>query len=363
MYTPFNIPVVKKEAEEESCSRGGDSDNPIVISDSPEKSGCPEKKKSLRYDGCGPKILKARIGAKWNLNVTSKFQMPKLKRSHSSDESMSTTSDDDISSEDIDETPTFHDENKEMPLFPTQPRNGKSFKAREVLDIVYKDQPGDVKCTRQPMKYNSAFLVDVRVIPLDDLPADGNGRYVNNGQVTHTYTKRPGGKWKKKGDSRLTLKTENDYHLTREYRKQGDFRQTIFYLNDIHSDIVNNVALLQYTFTGKGHDLAPTVHGNTKRKKVFTRTKPSVRRKLQENLSRHSVSEAVAKTRRELGGPLSLSSDAEMPRGRTQAYDMKRARVGVSLTGYKSQLVRSHRRKGLCAHAGVVWRAPHFVGN
>ena len=37
------------------------------------------------------------------------------------------------------------------------------------------------------VKYNSAFLTDVRVIPLDDLPADGNGRYVNNGQVTHTY--------------------------------------------------------------------------------------------------------------------------------------------------------------------------------
>ena len=36
----------------------------------------------------------------------------------------------------------------------------------------------------------------------------------------------------------------------------------------------------------------------------------------------------VAKTRRELGGPLTVSSDAEMPRGRTQAYDIKRERVG-----------------------------------
>ena len=56
------------------------------------------------------------------------------------------------------------------------------------MDVLSSDQPAEVKCTRQPMKvqYNAAFLIDVRVIPLEDLPADGNGRYVNNGQVTHT---------------------------------------------------------------------------------------------------------------------------------------------------------------------------------
>ena len=48
-------------------------------------------------------------------------------------------------------------------------------------------------------------------------------------------------------------------------------------MNDINGDVVNNVALVQYTFTGKEHDLAPTAHGNAKRKKAFTRTKPSVR--------------------------------------------------------------------------------------
>ena len=206
--------------------------------------------------------------------------------------------------EELDSTPAFHDGKKEM--------------------------PAEAKCTRQPMKVqcNAAFLIDVRVIPLDDLPADGNGRYVNNRQVTHTYTNLSKGKWKKKGSSCLALKTKNEYHLTREYRKQGDFRQTISYMTDINGDVVNNVALVQYTFTGKEHDLAPTAHGNAKRKKVFTRTKPSVRQKLKENLTRYPVSEAVAKTRRELGGPLTISSDAEMPRGRTQAYDIKRERVG-----------------------------------
>lgn len=120
-------------------------------------------------------------------------------------------------------------------------------------------------------------------------------------------------------------------------RKQGEFRQTISYLNDFNGDVVNNVALLQYTFTGMEHDLAPTVHGNTKRMRFFTITKPSVRRKLKENLSRYPVSEAVAKTRRNLAGPLSASPDADIPRGRTRAYDMERARVESSYAKRRSR--------------------------
>ena len=128
-----------------------------------------------------------------------------------------------------------------MPVLQTPPRNGKSFKAREIVDVLSSDQPAEAKCTRQPMKvqYNAVFLIEVRVIPLDDLPADGNGRYVNNGQVTHTYTNLSKGKWKKKGNSRLVLKTKNEYHLTIEYHKQGDFRQTISYMTDINGDVIN----------------------------------------------------------------------------------------------------------------------------
>ena len=68
------------------------------------------------------------------------------------------------------------------------------------MDILYKDQPDEAKCTRQPTKvnYNAAFLIDVRVIPLDDFPADGNGRYVNNGQVSHTYTNPSDGTYMEK---------------------------------------------------------------------------------------------------------------------------------------------------------------------
>lgn len=89
----LNIAAARKEVEEGS-STFGDSDHPIVISDSPEK-------KSVRYEGCGPRILKARIhvGAKFRYNETPKLQILKSKRSHYSDGSTSTTSDEDSSLE------------------------------------------------------------------------------------------------------------------------------------------------------------------------------------------------------------------------------------------------------------------------
>ena len=123
----MNIAAARKEVEEES-STFGDSGHPIVIGDSPEK-------KSVRYEGCGPRILKTRIGAKFRYNETPKLQIPKSKRSRCSDGSTSTTSDDDSSLEELDSRPTFHDVKKEMP---------------EIFTMI---------CTRQPMtEYNTTQL-------------------------------------------------------------------------------------------------------------------------------------------------------------------------------------------------------------
>ena len=68
----LNIVAARKEVDEESITPG-DSDHPIVIGDSP-------KKKSVGYEGCGPRIVKARIGAKCRFNETPKLQTPKSKR-------------------------------------------------------------------------------------------------------------------------------------------------------------------------------------------------------------------------------------------------------------------------------------------
>ena len=61
-------------------------------------------------------------------------------------------------------------------------------------------------------------------------------------------------------------------------------------------------------------------------------TKPSTISALRENLKRYHPSEAVAKTRKEMGGCFSSTSEASLPRGHTQAYDTKHRNTSNTLS-------------------------------
>ena len=177
-----------------------------------------------------------------------------------------------------------------------------------------------MKCTRQPMRvHNKApFLVDVTVIPLDDIFADGNGCYVNNGHNTHTHKRKKSGNWKRTTSSRKDPVERGEFHLERHYRRLKDypeFRQTVSYLRDQRGEIVDNVALVQYLFKGKEHEIKVFPHGNSKAAKPFTRTKPSTIKTLRQNLEKYQPNEALAKTRKEIGGLFSCTSEASLPRG------------------------------------------------
>ena len=215
--------------------------------------------------------------------------------------------------------------------------------ANDITGIISKDFPEERKCRKQPMRVqrNCAFAIDTQFITLEDLPADGNGSYVNNGRSTHTYRRNASGKWKKVGTKCSSHAKLSVVYFTREYRahkQSDDFRQTIFYVRTKDGEILNNLAILQYRFTGLEHPIQLSTHGNAKSGKSYTRTKPSVKQILSENLKRLPASEAVAKTRKDLGAQLSTSSESEAPRGRTQAYDMKRERSQASC----SQTNRRH---------------------
>ena len=66
--------------------------------------------------------------------------------------------------------------------------------------------------------------------------------------------------------------------------------------------------------------------GNAKTGVPYTLTKPWAKRLLNENLKPLPMSAAVSKTRKDLGGPMKVLSDANIPRGKMQAFDMKRDR-------------------------------------
>jgi hypothetical protein len=184
------------------------------------------------------------------------------------------------------------------------------------------------------VQYNGSFILDVTFIPIDDIFADGNGCYVNNGHSTHTYKRKKSGNWKKKSSHRKDPLQRDEFHLERHYKRlkeYPEFRQTVSYLRDQRGNIVDNVAIVQYIFKGNEHEIKLFPHGNAKESKPFTRTKPSAINALRQNLEKYHPNEALAKTRKEMGGCFSNASEASLPRGQSQAHNLKRTNANSTI--------------------------------
>ena len=88
----------------------------------------------------------------------------------------------------------------------------------------------NVLCKHQPcrVQINASFLVDLRVVALEDLEADDNGSYENLGSRTETFQlKFENGLLE---SSRTKVVGEDYFHWTRKYRRcssSADFKRTI----------------------------------------------------------------------------------------------------------------------------------------
>ena len=324
----------KRHKCDNPAEESGTQECPILIEESPQKKASTDQKLAL------PAILRCKVKSKvrqpTSYRVTSALSYsPPLKTetvviiipeststSDSSEEEDTETNEDDLSIR-----REYHNDDERIPVF-EKPK--KAYYAADILRILSSSHQNNMKCTRQPMQvqYNGSFLVDVTIVPLDDIFADGNGCYVNNGHSMHTYKRKKSGNWKKTTASfRKDPLERSEFHLDRHYRRlkeYPEFRQTVSYLRDQRGEIVDNVALVQYLFKGKEHEIKVFPHGNSKAAKPFTRTKPSTINALRQNLEKYQPNEALAKTRKEMGGCFSNTSEASLPRGQTQAYNLKR---------------------------------------
>ena len=159
---------------------------------------------------------------------------------------------------------------------------------------------------------------------MEDLEADDNGSYENLGSRTETFQlKFENGLLESSNKiSRTKVVGEDYFHLTRKYRRcssSPDFKRTISFCRSPSGDILGNLALVQYNFTGEEHPFVfvqynftgeehPFVlkcHGNSQKSKIpYQRTNESTKYKLKCNLQQHFPKEAFQKTTRELGGTI-----------------------------------------------------------
>lgn len=227
-----------------------------------------------------------------------------------------------------------------MPLFE---RTARTFGITDVVKAVFRSQnePG-ILCEEQPMrvKYNAVFLINLKHVPMKDLVADGNGTFTNTGQPTHTIEicsneenesenedkeKMSYPQVKVLARAKRPLKCRSQFLLQRYYyrrSKQTSFHRIIALLRNKEGEIHGNVAVLQYQWEGEEGEVTLAPHGNSKRNSIpFTATKSSVKQKLEYNLGRHQVREAIDLTEGEFGSSIfDAKSPAEHVRSTHQGH-------------------------------------------
>ena len=110
----------------------------------------------------------------------------------------------------------------------------------------------NVLCTRQPQRvqFNASFVIDLRYVTFEDLEADDNGSYINNGSPTHTFECEFNAEKLTRCKRIATKRIEGSdyYYLIRKYRKCAsatDLIRTISYCLTPSGEILNQVALEQ----------------------------------------------------------------------------------------------------------------------
>ena len=197
--------MTKSGAEVPSAKGTGKPEDPILLDDSPVKRSPTVQDRSAGLPAllsCKPKnMLWKQHGTV--LHHSSAVKSPKVEfKTSSSEHSSETSSERSSESNEEGPIPAFHNNDQRILVFD---KPNKAYNATDILRVLSYPHPNNAQCSKQPMRvqYNSCFLIDLTIIPLDDLSADGNGSYVNNGNSTHTYKRRnSGGQWKKKSSVR-----------------------------------------------------------------------------------------------------------------------------------------------------------------
>ena len=80
---------------------------------------------------------------------------------------------------------------------------------------------------------------------------------------------------------------------------------------------------VQYSFDGQEHPIELKPHGNSKQKKPFSRSKPSIFKLLEKKADSQRPLQALREVDNIKGGVMSARSACDLPRDRKQVYNIK----------------------------------------
>ena len=191
----------------------------------------------------------------------------------------------------------------------------------------------EIICHRVPTRCQRtmAFIVNLDALSdQSDITADDNGIYFNGFEkVMHVYSnvdekrvyvKSISGSEDPLDDGKLDHFILTKYNGTAKSCK--DFHQKIIRLKLSGSRRYFQYYLLQYSFEGEDRNFDIIQHGNSKRKLPYKQTAASVRQCIKENGASTKPSEAIAMTRKQLGGTSKATSSGMLPRNIKQIQNM-----------------------------------------
>ncbi|KAJ7394458.1 hypothetical protein OS493_000269 [Desmophyllum pertusum] len=166
---------------------------------------------------------------------------------------------------------------EKLPMESTSAQTDQRSKVSNVKRFLYEDSED----SDPPPEY----------VTFEDLEADDNGSYINNGTPTHTFECEFNAEnlTRCKRVASKRIQGSHYYYLVRKYRKCAsatDLTRTISYCLTPSGEILNHVAFVQYNFKRGEHKFKLLAHGNAKLKNSapYQRTRESTKVYLKSNL-------------------------------------------------------------------------------
>ena len=234
------------------------------------------------------------------------------------------------------------DKEKDYPNFqPILESAVKGFSAERLLNIIVgKDVPRDKVCKNVPraIRKHATFVVDTTCMGSSDIIGygDDNGSWKGHSKPRRKYAIEICDdtnmllieEYKVESENAHDLPS-NVYTLCRNYFRHAhtpEFRKMIATVRDSEGDVLPFVVIQYYFHGGIEVPVKLAKHGNAKKEDAspYMRTSRPVLQKLKQKCSElGSCRKAVEECFEDGGGTSGISSLAEVPRDRKQAYNVK----------------------------------------
>ena len=156
---------------------------------------------------------------------------------------------------------------------------------------------------------NCVLAINMEDCSLDDVKADGNGVYKNQGTFRWNYSINNGqvefiGSKYRKAIAQEYLKTNVLIKTYFTHAQYPDFKREIFHVQNRNCKFVNNLCIVVYYFTGQEHKISLRPHGNSKANSSlpYTRKRPSIIMDIASKTNVKSTKRAVENYVSEHGG-------------------------------------------------------------